>query len=68
MAILSAMINTLACFHPELHESTTRGVRRGVARLISKIRTIAAFTYRHSCGLPFMYPDPKLRYAPTCCI
>jgi len=32
------------------------------ARLISKVRTIAAFSYRRSQGLPFIYPDPKLRY------
>ena len=32
------------------------------ARLISKIRTIAAFSYRRSLGLPFTYPDPSLRY------
>ena len=32
------------------------------ARLISKVRTIAAFSYRRSLGLPFIYPDPKLRY------
>jgi citrate synthase len=32
------------------------------ARLISKVRTIAAFSYRRSHGLPFIYPDPNLRY------
>jgi citrate synthase len=32
------------------------------ARLISKVRTIAAFSYRRSQGLPFIYPDPHLRY------
>jgi citrate synthase len=32
------------------------------ARLISKVRTVAAYTYRRSMGLPFIYPDPKLRY------
>ena len=33
------------------------------ARLISKVRTIAAFSYRRSQGLPFIYPDPNMRYA-----
>ena len=33
-----------------------------VAKLISKVRTIAAFSYRKSLGLPFMYPDPNLSY------
>ena len=32
------------------------------ARLISKVRTIAAYSYRRVRGLPFIYPDPKLRY------
>jgi len=32
------------------------------ARLISKVRTLAALVYRRSQGLPFIYPDPKLRY------
>jgi citrate synthase len=32
------------------------------ARLLSKVRTIAAYTYRRSLGLPYIYPDPKMRY------
>jgi citrate synthase len=32
------------------------------ARLISKVRTIAAYAYRHSQGQPYIYPDPRLRY------
>jgi len=66
MAILSAMINALSCFYPELHElEDPDSFRSTVARLISKIRTIAAYAYRHSKGLPYMYPDPKLRYVPN---
>ncbi len=66
MAILSAMINALSCFHPELHElEDAESVRSTTARLLSKIRTIAAYAYRHSRGLPYMYPDPKLRYVPN---
>ncbi|MGD2075192.1 MAG: citrate synthase [Gammaproteobacteria bacterium] len=64
MAILSAMINALSCFHPEFHalEDPTR-LAGAAARLISKVRTIAAFAYRRSHGLPYIYPDPRLRYA-----
>lgn len=66
MAILSAMINALSCFHPELHElEDTEQIRMAAARLISKIRTIAAYAYRHSRGLPYIYPDPRLRYVPN---
>src|SRR3984957_1003114 len=32
---------------------------------MSKIRTIAAYSYRKSRGLPYIYPDPKLKYVPN---
>jgi citrate synthase len=63
MAMLSAMINTLSCYHHEFFELEDDEAFVGMAaRLLSKIRTIAAFSYRRSRGLPFIYPDPKLRY------
>jgi len=64
MAILSAMINALSCFHPELHDlEGPDQIEAAAARLISKVRTIAAFAYRRSHGLCYVYPDPRLRYA-----
>ena len=69
MAILSAMINTLSCFHPhvikppETADITGEFFESAAAELISKVRTIAAFSYRRSRGLPIIYPNPKLRYA-----
>ena len=66
MAILSAMINALSCFHPELLElDDADQFRVAAARLIAKIRTIAAYAYRHSLGHPYIYPDPNLRYVPN---
>ncbi|MFO0906945.1 MAG: citrate synthase [Isosphaeraceae bacterium] len=62
MAILSAMINTLACFPPYYEETGPDQIAEEAARLISKVRTIAAYSYRRSNGLPFIYPDPKLKY------
>ena len=63
MAITSAMISTLACFGQEFFRLDDAEIfEEAAARLISKIRTIAAFTYRRVRGLPFIYPDPKLRY------
>ena len=63
MAMLSAMINTLACFHQEfLVLEDEKAFEEAAARLISKVRTIAAYSYRQSLGLPLIYPDPKLRY------
>ncbi|HRD04657.1 MAG TPA: citrate synthase [Verrucomicrobiota bacterium] len=63
MAILSAMINAASCFHPELltvHQHDCFLVQ--AARLLSKVRTIAAFAYRKSRGLPAIYPKPELKY------
>jgi citrate synthase len=63
MAILSAMINTLACFeHRFLHIGDSETFEEVAASLISKVRTIAAYTYRKSRGLPYVYPDPNRRY------
>ena len=62
MAILSAMVNTLSCFPPRYEELSEEEVIEEAARLISQVRTIAAYSYRRSLGLPFIYPDPKLRY------
>lgn len=63
MAILSATLNNLACIHKEFLEvDNPESLVEAAARLISKARTIAAFSYRRSMGLPFIYPDPSLRY------
>ena len=63
MAILSATLSNLACYHQEFLALEDEGSLEEVAaRLISKVRTIAAFSYRRSLGLPFIYPDPHLRY------
>ena len=63
MAILSAMISMMACYYEEfLPLENDQFITEAAARLISKVRTIAAFTYRRSLGLPFIYPDPGLRY------
>ncbi|WP_422928861.1 citrate synthase [Singulisphaera sp. PoT] len=62
MATLSAMINTLSCFHPESPEPDEAEFFEEAARLISKVRTIAAYSYRRSMGLPYIYPAPHLHY------
>ena len=63
MAILSSMISTMACYYDEFLSPEDEPVfLEGVSRLISKIRTIAAFTYRRAMGLPYIYPDPALPY------
>lgn len=64
MAILSSMINAASCFYPELLHSDTMREHFEVetARLLSQVRTIAAFAYRQSRGLPIIYPKPELKY------
>ena len=63
MAILSAMINASSCFHPGLLTERMRDkFVVQAARLLSKVRTIAAFAYRKSRGLPAIYPKPDLKY------
>jgi len=66
MAMLSAMINSLICFHPEfLTIENDEMFEQAAAWLISKVRTIAAYSYRASLGLPYIPPDPNLRYVPN---
>ena len=63
MAILSAMINASSCFYPGLMGQPNREeFDEQAARLISQVRTIAAFSYRKSRGLPFIYPKPDYDY------
>jgi citrate synthase len=63
MAILSAMINALGCFQPEIMQpEENEHFMQAAARLMSKVRTIAAASYRKSIGRPVNYPRTELRY------
>jgi citrate synthase len=63
MAILSAMINAVSCYEPDLMEmESERTFQVAAARLISKLRTIAAASYKASIGQPIVYPKPHLDY------
>ena len=62
MAILSSMINAAGCFMPELLEPEDELFVKQAARLIAQVRTIAAFSYRKSLGLPIIYPKPVYKY------
>ncbi|MGC6424077.1 MAG: citrate synthase [Lentimonas sp.] len=67
MAILSSMLNSLGAYYPEMssndREQDLAHFDETAALLISKVRTIAAMTYRMKEGLPFIYPDENRRYA-----
>jgi citrate synthase len=63
MAILSSMINASGCFMPEVMDPDPHETFMiQAARLISQVRTIAAFSYRKSRGLPIIYPKPTYKY------
>jgi citrate synthase len=63
MAILSAMVCSLSSFYPEALDATNTEVFDITAtRLLSKLRTIAAFAYKKSIGQPIMYPKNDLSY------
>ncbi|MEE4166036.1 MAG: citrate synthase [Desulfocapsaceae bacterium] len=64
MAILSAMLNLISCFHPEVLDVHSAGpdFDRTAALLLSKVRTISAFSYRMATGKPFNHPNPNLSY------
>ncbi len=64
MAILSSMVNSLAIYHPQyfVDDDNCEVFQLMAARLVSKIRTIAAFSYKKSIGEPFVYPRHDLKY------
>jgi citrate synthase len=63
MSMLASSVAALSGLYPDAREVNDRASReRQVARLIAKIPTLAAFAYRHSHGLPFVYPDNSLSY------
>jgi len=64
MAILSSMINAAGCYYPELlAPQESQDFANETAFIISQVRTIAAFAYRKSRGLPFIYPKPEYEYS-----
>jgi citrate synthase len=63
MGIFVSTLAALSTFYPEAKQVLDPEVRRKqVWRLIGKVPTIAAFAYRHSLGMPYVYPDNDLSY------
>jgi citrate synthase len=63
MAILSAMVCSLSSFYPEAIDAMNSGERDiTITRLLSKVRTIAAYSHKKSVGQPFVYPKNELPY------
>ncbi len=61
MSVLSAMVASLSAFYPESNDPET--LRLNIVRLLAKLKTIAAFSYKKSMGQPFIYPRNDLSYA-----
>ena len=64
MGIFVGTVGALSTFYPEAKEIDNPDARRRqTLRLIAKVPSIAAYTYRHSVGKPYIYPDSELSYA-----
>jgi len=61
MAILSSMVNSLSAYYPE-SLNVFENIEIQATRLLSKLRTIAAFSYKKSIGRPIVYPMNHLSY------
>jgi citrate synthase len=63
MGMLLASVGALSTFYPDAKRIDDPEERYMAAiRLIAKMPTLAAFAYRHSMGLPYVYPDNELDY------
>jgi len=64
MGMLLGAIGALSTFYPDanqIHDPDNRNIQ--TIRLIAKMPTLAAFSYRHNMGMPYVYPDNDLNYA-----
>ena len=63
MGMLVSSIAALSTFYHDAKDVFNAGSRKKQTyRLIGKMPTIAAFSYRHTLGMPFVYPDNELSY------
>ena len=64
MAVCSSVVGSLATFYQnELDVRNEREVEIAIHRLMAKLPTIAAYSYKKSNGQPFQYPDNTLSYS-----
>ena len=63
MSMLCSTVAALSAFYPSaknIFDPVERDI--SIVRLLAKVPTLAAFTYRHVKGMPFVYPDNDLLY------
>jgi citrate synthase len=64
MGMLIATVAAMSTLYPDAHNIQDPASRtKQTHRLIAKMPTLAAFAYRHSMGMPYVYPDNSLSYA-----
>ena len=64
MAVASAVVGSLATFYQnELDVRDEREIEITIHRLLAKLPTIAAYSYKKSIGQPLLYPDNSLGYS-----
>ena len=64
MGMFVSVVAALSTFYPEASRIEDPEIRlQQVHRLIAKVPTIAAFTYRHAKGMPYVYPDNDQPFA-----
>jgi len=64
MGMLLAGVGALSTFYPEAKKIDDPEERYMAAvRLVAKVPTLAAFSYRHNMGLPYVYPDNDLSFS-----
>ena len=63
MGMLASTVAALSTVYPDARHVLDPNVRAlQIRRLVGKMPTIAAYTYRHSLGFPYVYPDNDLSY------
>src|SRR3989337_2705458 len=64
MGMLVATVGALSTFYPEAKHVLDHEIRRAqMVRLIAKMPTLAAWSYRHAMGMPFVYPNNEMSYS-----
>ena len=62
MAILSSIVCALSTFYPDFSATDSEAVDLAIWRLMGKLPTIAAWSYKKNIGQPFVYPINEFTY------
>ena len=63
MGMIISGVSALSTFYPEAKEVDNPAVRwEQIVRIVAKMPTLAAYSYRHHRGLPYVYPENEFSY------